>query len=230
MPAWQIDPQEYLKRLNLDRDDFSRRLKLPDVDNIARIIPLRDLKVIKSLIPISSDMVLYLLRQIKTLEGQMPFTNIKIQLVRIDPRHLKIGQKFVYRENYQNILESVPGIFQQFMVTAGGLGDLGAYFAFGLNGDDRYSMACYLPPIVEKQNNHLVIMDGIHRDYIAKQAGLALNVILVEGVSLPFPCGMRDWSDITIISSADKPKDLKDRYFDLKKELFRDLKHLGIDG
>lgn len=230
MPAWQIDPQEYMKRLNLDREDFRKRLNLPDVDNITKIIPLRDLRVINSLLPISSEMVLYLLRQIRTLEGQMPFRNIMIQMVRMDPRHLKIGQRFVYRENYQKILESVPEIFSQFMVTAGGLGDLGAYFVFGLNGDDRYSMACYLPPIVEKQGSDLVIMDGIHRNYIAKQAGLALNVMLVEGVNLPFPCGMRDWSEITIIPLADKPKDLNERYFDLNKGLFRDLKYLGIDG
>lgn len=230
MPAWQIDPQEYLKRLNLGREDFRRRLKLPDIDSVSKIIPLRDLKVINSLIPISSEMVLYLLRQIRTLDGQMPFQNIGIQMTRMDPRHLKIGQKFVYRENYQKILESVPEVFRQFMVTAGGLGDLGAYFAFGLNGDEKYSMACYLPPVVEKQGSDLVIMDGIHRNYIAKQAGLALNVILVDGVDLPFPCGMRGWSDIVVLPLADKPKDLNERYFNLNKSLFRDLKYLGIDG
>jgi hypothetical protein len=230
MPAWQIDPQEYLKRLKLGREDFKKRLKLPDIDSVAKIIPLRDLKVITSLIPIDTELVLYLLRQIRTLDCQMPFRDIDIQMVRIDPRHLKIGQKFVYRENYQKILESVPEVFRQFMVTAGGLGDLGAYFAFGLNGDDRYAMACYLPPVVEKQDRELVIMDGIHRNYIAKQAGLAINVILVEGVSLPFPCGMRDWREITVLPLADKPKDLNDRYFDLNKGLFRDLKYLGVDG
>lgn len=230
MPAWQIDPQEYLKRLNLKQEEFRQRLKLPDVDSITKIIPLRDLKVIQSLIPIDFKMVLYLLRKIRTFDGQTPFSNICIQMVRIDPRHLKIGQRFVYRENYQKLLEEVPDTFRQFMVTAGGLGDLGAYFVFGLNGDDRYSMACYLPPIVEKQTSDMVIMDGIHRNYIAKQAGLAVNAILVESIDLPFPCGIRDWSAISVIPLQDKPKELKDRYFDLNKELFRDLKYLGIDG
>ena len=230
MPAWQIDAQEYLKRLNLRPEEFRKRLKLPDIEGMTKIIPLRDLVSIHSLIPVSSDMVLYLLRQIRTLDSRMPFGNIKTQMVRMDPRQLKIGQKFVYRENYQKILEGVPDIFRQFMVTAGGLGDLGAYFVFGLNGDDRYAMACYLPPIVEKQGTELVIMDGIHRNYIAKQAGLAVNAILVEGVELPFPCGIHDWSDITVIPLAEKPKELAERYFDLNKGLFRDLKYLGIDG
>ncbi len=73
-------------------------------------------------------------------------------------------------------------------------------------------------------------MDGIHRNYIAKQAGLAINAILVNSVSLPFPCDPRNWSEIQVISLADKPKDINERYFELQKELFRDLKYLGIDG
>ena len=40
MPAWQIDPQEYLKRLNLKREEFERRLRLPDIESISRIISL----------------------------------------------------------------------------------------------------------------------------------------------------------------------------------------------
>ena len=230
MAQWQIDPHEYLKSLNLKQEEFKRRLKLPKIDEITKIIPLRDLKMIQSLIPIELELVLYLLRKIRTLDGQMPFGGINIQMVRIDPRHLKIGQKFVYRENYQRLLEEVPDIFRQFMVTAGGLGDLGAYFVFGLNGDDHYSMACYLPPVTEKHGSDLVIMDGIHRNYIAKQSGLAINVILVENVVLPFPCGVRCWLDVRVIPLAEKPKALEERYFDLNKGLFRDLKYLGIDG
>lgn len=230
MAQWQIDPQEYLKRLNLKREEFRERLRLPDIDGISKIIPLRDLKVIQSLIPIESELVVYLLRQIKTLDGRMPFRNIKVQMFRADPRQLKVGQKFVYRENYQKLLEGVPDIFRRFMVTPGGLGDLGAYFVFGLNGDNHYSMACYLPPVVEKHGGDQIIMDGIHRNYITMQAGLAANSILVEGVDLPFPCGIRDWSEVTVIPLADKPKDLSGRYFELNKGLFRDLKYLGVDG
>lgn len=230
MAQWQIEPGEYLQRLKLGQDEFRERLHLPDLASITKIIPLRDIRVIQSLVPIDADMVLHLLQHVRTLDGRTPFSDIKVQMVRVDPRHLKIGQKFVYRENYQKLLESVPDIFRKFMVTAGGLGDLGAYFVFGLNGDDRYSMACYLPPVVEKQGSEIVIMDGIHRNYIAKQAGLAVNAILVQGAGLPFPCGIRDWSEVTVIPLADKPKELAERYFDLHRGLFRDLKYLGIDG
>ncbi len=230
MAQWQIEPGEYLQRLKLGQDEFRERLHLPDLASITKIIPLRDLKVVQSMIPIDAELVLYLLRQVKTKNGQTPFRHIRIQMFRPDPRQLKVGQKFVYRENYQKILEGMPNVFRKFMVTAGGLGDLGAYFVFGLNGDDKYSMACYLPPVVEKHDSDLVIMDGIHRNYIAMQAGPSANGILIEGVELPFPCGVRDWSEVSVIPLADKPKNLNERYFDLNEGLFRDLKYLGIDG
>ena len=76
----------------------------------------------------------------------------------------------------------------------------------------------------------MVIMDGIHRNYIAKQTGHALNAILVDDIILPFPCAAKDWSEIQVIPLNQKPKDINERYFDLQQGLFRDLKYLGIDG
>lgn len=230
MPQWQIAPDEYLKRLHLNRDEFRQRLRLPRVDEIAKIVPLRDIKRIESLIPIDRNLLLHLLRQINTLDGRPVFSKASLSLVKIDPRQLKIGQKYVYRENYQRLMEDASDIFHTFAASAGGLCDMGAYFVFGRNGNDDYAMACYLPPIVETHGRDLVIMDGIHRNYIAKQTGAAFTVILVEPSDLPFPCSVRNWDEISVISLADKPKDLGDRYFDLQKDLFRDLKYLGIDG
>jgi len=230
MHEWQIDPQEYLERLGLNLGQFKRELHLPRVEDVRKIIPLRDVHTILSLIPINLELLKYLIRRINTLDGQSPFKVAEVQIVKIDPRHLKIGQQFVYRENYQKLLEEVPDIFGKFVVNPGGLGDLGGYFVFGYNGSDTYSLACYVPPIIERHQSELIVMDGIHRNYIAKQSGMAINAILVNNVSLPFPCGPRDWSDIKVIPLAEKPKDINERYFDLKKELFRDLKYLGIDG
>ena len=151
-------------------------------------------------------------------------------MIRVDPRHLKIGQKFAYRENYLGLIEEVPDIFRRFAISPGGLGDLGAYFVFGLNGNNECALACYIPPIIEKHGSSLVVMDGIHRNYIAKQTGVAINTILIENVSIPFPCGLRNWDEVKIISLKDKPKDINERYFNLNKNSFRDLKYLGIDG
>lgn len=229
-PEWQIETEEYLKRVNLRPEMFEKQLKLPNLNAITKILPLRNIKEIRSLIPITQDMLLYLLRQMKTLDNRPVFPDAAIQMVKIDPHHLKIGQKFVYRENYQKILEEVPDIFNHFLISAGGLGDLGAYFIFGFDENNSYSMACYTPPFIERHGSNLIIMDGIHRDYIAKQSGLTLNAILIDNVALPFPCAAKDWSEIKVISLDDKPKNIEERFFDLKKGLFRDLKYLGIDG
>lgn len=110
------------------------------------------------------------------------------------------------------------------------IGALGAYFVFGGDQNSVPSLACYLPPIVERHGKHVVIMDGIHRNYIAKQFWPSINVIFVENISIPFPCGMREWEELQVIGLNQKPADINERYFDLTKELFRDLKYLGIDG
>ncbi|MBI5732747.1 hypothetical protein HY967_02180 [Candidatus Jorgensenbacteria bacterium] len=227
---WQIDISKYLERLEINQEELSLRLRLPEVKAVNQVIPLRDIIDIDSIMPLHKNWIHHIVRHITTLDGQHPFTKAKFQMVKVDPRHLKIGQRFVYRENYQALLEMVPNVFHEFLVTNGGLSDLGAYFVFGRDENDIYSLATYLPPLIELHGSNLVIMDGIHRNYIAKQMGTTLNAILLTEIDIPFPCGPRDWSEIEIISLEDKPKDINNRYFDLNKDLFRDLKYLGIDG
>ncbi len=230
MPKWQIDGKVYFDRLNLSAGEFRGKLHLPDVAKVKKVIPLKDMGRIDSLIPTTLEMVTFLIRRIRTVGGDRPFSDADIRMVKMDPRQLKIGQRYVYREKYQGLLEEVPDIFHKFSVTNGGLADLAAYFVFGLDGRGDYSMACYMPPMVEKHGPDIVIMDGIHRNYLLRQSGMTLNVILIEGVTVPFPCGMREWDDVKVIPSCCKPAELGMRYFELKQELFRDLKYLGIDG
>lgn len=227
---WQIEPDEYLKRLDLSIKIFEKELRLPKVSEITKIIPLREINRVESIVPINSDLLLYLIRRIKTLDGQMPFVNASLKLTFLNPNQPKIGQRYVYRENYQQLLENVSEIFYNFLGEWGGLGNLGAYFVFGLNGDNKYSMACYIPPIVEIHSSKPLIMDGIHRNYIARQTGLTIKALIVKDIAVPFPCSPRSWKEISVIPLCDKPKSLEDRYFDLQKNLFRDLKYLGIDG
>ena len=230
MAQWQIDSEEYLKRLGLGREDFEKQLKLPRVDDVKKIIPLREIKVVKSIIPINSELLLYLIRRIPTLDGQLPFRHATIRQVVVNPGQLKIGQKYVYRENYQSLLENINDLFHDFLGEWGRLSHLGAFFIFGLNRDNNYSMACYIPPIIEVHRSKSLIMDGIHRNYIGRQAGVDINGLIVKGVEIPFPCSPRSWGEIKVIPLSEKPKALEDRYFDLNKSLFRDLKYLGIDG
>lgn len=230
MPEWKIDREEYFSRLDISVQEFKNELRLPAIDALRNIVPLRDLTCVDSLIPISFDFLAHLIRRIKTLDGRSPFTKARITMANIDPRMLKIGQQFVYREIYQSLIEEAAGIFQRFCVASNGLGDVGAYFAFGSNGENAYAMACYLPPIVECHAGNLVVMDGIHRNYISRQTGKTQNAVFVDTIAEPFPCGMRGWEDVCVIPLSKKPARTEDRYFELEQGLFRDLKYLGIDG
>lgn len=230
MPEWTIASQEYFVRLGLAPESFRQRLRLPKVEDVRQIIPLRDMRSIESLTPIPMEFLVYLLHHIRTVDNAFPFADSRIRILRMDPRLLKIGQRFVYRENYQGILEQMSAIFQEFAVTNGGVSDLGAYFVFGKDAASAYCMACYLPPIIEKHGPDLVVMDGIHRNWSAMQTGANPFVILIEDVAVPFPCTAHEWSDIQVISLSAKPKDIEKRYFGIAPKYFRDLKFLGIDG
>ena len=229
LPEWEISFEEYLGRVGANRDEFSRNLRLPDVARVQKVLPLRDMAKIQSLIPLRYKLLATLIKNITTLDGQKPFANARIQLLKVDPNHCNIGQRFVYRENYVKLLEELGHLFKKFVV-APGIVELGAYMAFGIDRSDAYAMAYYIPPIIEKHDGQIVIMDGIHRNFIAKQIGSPINAIVVENVAIPFPCSLHSWNEIEVISLAQKPKDINLRYFDLQQQLFRDLKYLGIDG
>ncbi|MEK9186059.1 MAG: hypothetical protein AAB885_00550 [Patescibacteria group bacterium] len=229
-PEWQIDFPEYLERLHLTERHFRKRLRLPMIGQVKKVLPLRELKEIHSVIPASQELLGYLIANIKTLSGELPFAKAKIEMLKLDPQQLRIGQKFAYRENYVQLLEELSDIFRQKYAINSGAANLGAFLIFGEDADGVSALAYYLPPIVEQHKDELVIMDGIHRNYITLQVGTTITAILVRNIQTPFPCSGHNWQEIRVISLNEKPADIRDRYFDLHKELFRDLKYLGIDG
>ncbi len=226
-PEWEIPADDFWTRFSPDR--FNHGLRLPNLNTVQVILPLRDMKEVESIVPMRRNTLAYFISRITTLDGQPVFADNEIEMLKLDPRLLKIGQKFAYRENYVYLLESVTDIFDEFMIT-GGLGELGAFFAFGRDENERKCMALYIPPIIEQHGADLVIMDGIHRDYIIKNTGMVINAVVVKNVTTPFPCSFHTWDELVVISLNEKPKDINERYFDLRKNLFRDLKFLGIDG
>lgn len=232
---WQINFEDYLKRLNCSSRKWKQELLLPHTEKVKKIVPLRTLAKIESIMPISKRLLLHTIRQIQTFDGEYPFKNADIKMLRIDPEQLLVGQKYIYRENYSHILENLSRtVFSNFCVTDT-LSNLGAYFVFGYDTsnnsqDEELCLALYIPPLIEKHNLHLVIMDGIHRNYLIKQVGTTINSILIENVEVAFPCSVESWQKTKVISLKEKPLNLEDRYFKMNKNLFRDLKHLGIDG
>ncbi len=229
MPEWEISFKDYLRRMRCTPKLFENKLNLPRINDVKKVLPLRNLKNIDSIVPIKKEFLLTIIKKIKTIDGQSPFKDSVIKMIKIDSSHLKVGQKFVYRENYQSMLENLSNIFSDFSIPSG-ICDLGAYMVFGKDKNRNYCLSYYIPPIIEKHGSDLVIMDGIHRNFINKQVGSTPSVILVENINVPFPCSLHSWDDIKIISLKHKPKDINKRYFDLNAFRFRDLKYLGIDG
>lgn len=228
-PKWEIEKEEFLRRLDCTERKFREELCLPDFKKVEKVVPLRYIEKADAAVHFTRDMVARILSHTKTLGGAPVFSRSKFHFCKVDPNNLKTGQRFVYREKYQNLLENLPDLFGKF-ATARGINDLEAHFIFGRDKRGFAAIACYIPPIIELCGNDLVIMDGIHRNYISKQMGTAMNAILVFETDAPFPCSARPWEETRVIALKDKPPELENRYFDLNAELFRDLKYLGIDG
>lgn len=231
MPEWQLKPDEYFARISRSPHEFEQALRLPRVERVTKIIPLKELREVESVVHIPHDLLIHIVRNIRTLDGQLPFKSARIAMRHIDPSSLSVGQRFCYRENYVSLLEEVPHLLNGLLTMNGGIADFGPHFIFGKDITRSYAMACYLPPLVELHEGRPVIMDGIHRNWISKQTGgISPFEIIISDISVPFPCGIHPWEDLRVISLTEKPKDIHERYFDLTKSLFRDLKYLGIDG
>ena len=226
---WEIGKAEFFRRLNFTEREFEARLALPDLKAVGKVIPLRNMEHIESIAPLSQALLLEIIRKIRTVDGQLPFKNSKICLGRVDARQLKIGQKFIYREKYQGLLENLPEIINRFAI-ADGLSDLGAYLFFGTDNEGKYAMSFYIPPMIEQHDSEFTIMDGVNRNYLNKQTSPSAMAIIIKNISVEFPCALHNWNEIQVISLAQKPENINDRYFELKENLFRDLKFLGIDG
>jgi hypothetical protein len=216
---------EFLKRVELSRDDFG----FPDIRNIREVVALRELRRVLSVNSMPISYLEKLLSRI-TIKGNPDirvYANRPLRLLRVDPTHVKVGQTFIERQNYISILEDFPRLFDQFAISRG-IAKLTALIVIGEDKEGHIVLAHYLPPIIESHGGKLILMDGMHRNFIVKNIGTTIESIVIEDVEIPFPCSTHDWDSIKILD--EKPKDVKDRFFDLKPELFRDVKSLGIDG
>lgn len=233
-PEWQMDFEEYLDHLKLTERRLRDRFQLPVVGGVKKVLPLKDLREVRSILPLSHEFLREMLIKVKTQDNQLPFAEATFCIRHVDPRELKLGQRFVYRENYVALLEELPQLFVNTFAVASSITAMGAFSVFGRGPDSEPAMAFYLPPIVEKHRlesgEELVIMDGMHRNFLTRQFGATIAAIVAKNVTIPFPCACKEWSAVTAISLADKPADINERYFGLRKNLFRDLKYLGIDG
>lgn len=218
----------------IDLGDFEKRTGIARQDvtlwgGAGRIVSLRDLVRIEDIKVMPTGYLERLLHSV-TLVGDpsvRPFAGCKIRRMQFDPKQVAIGQTFVERKKCMTWLENdVDKLFQGFDIPAGPLHKR-SMIILGRTASDEQAIAHYLPPIVERHGNMHVFMDGIHRSFFALRAHPSLEAIKISDVHVPFPADFQSWKDIATVD--DKPPKAE-RFFNLKPELFRDLKHIGIDG
>lgn len=214
----------------LEKTEFNLTdLDTIDPSSIQFVIGLRNMKEIISINAMSKDYLNRLLLRVGTTGSfnEKVYENAKINFAKIDPHTLRLGQKFVYRKNYTAILENFPCLFGDFHISRG-ISKLTAFIIFGKDENGNFAMAHYLPPIIEIHEGHSILLDGVHRNFIVKNSGTTIEAIIIQNVKTHFPCASQKWDEVLVIDH--KPEKIEDRYFDLKPELFRDLKSIGIDG
>lgn len=196
---------------------------------VKQVISLKDMQKIVALSVMPKEYIWKLLSSI-TLVGSPKikvYVGSRVSLMKFDPAQLLLGQKYIYRNKYIAIFENFNSLFKDFLVT-NGISKLVPHIVLGEDKNGEFSMAHYLTPIVERHNSELILMDGIHRNFIVKRAGTTIESIFLDDVRVPFPCNVKSWDETELVDH--KPERQEDRFFDLRPELFRNLETVGIDG
>ncbi len=154
------------------------------------------------------------------------YKDCQVEVVRMDPRQLSVGQRFVQRDKCQRLAVEFQKIFAGYYVEASA-GDFLPLIIRGKSVQGVAVIAHYMPPIVEDNGSVSCVIDGIHRNYNHMAANKSVLSIVIRGVETPVPFSVHSWKDVKLVDEK-PPKD--QRFFDLQPHLFRDMKMMGIDG
>jgi len=192
------------------------------------IVPLREIVSIDDISVFKVEVLNALVRNIplRSPEGIVyPYADARIQQFRTEPGGLYVGQTFVLDAKVLSIMHNLRGCFESHCMP--GLSKMGPVQVYGVTKSGDRAIAIYVPPIVEKHGDHSVILDGIHRSYICRSGGTTITAIHVSNVGAPLPFDPIQWSSVNMVHA--KPP-IEERYVNLRRELFRDLTTVGIDG
>lgn len=216
----------------IELGEFERRTGVPAKElawsEADRIVSPRQIVRVRNVMVMPSEYLAKLITSIP-LAGdahRRPYADCRIDRYRLDPRMSKIGQTFVENAKILALHGEFHAFFEGFDLPYG-VAKKGAYLIAGETAEGERALAQYVPPIVEQIGNRHAVLDGIHRFSYTKGAGTTLEIIKITDPKVPFPCDLHKWSAIKAVD-AKPPK--AERFFNLKPELFRDLKFVGIDG
>ncbi|MDA2922405.1 hypothetical protein MYX07_04030 [Patescibacteria group bacterium AH-259-L07] len=227
----EMDPipvQQFLDRTRIDlyQTGFNKW------DKIVNVVAPRDLQTIITVENMSMEYLISLLSNITLLgnKNEKIYAHAKINPRRTDLDTLSLGQRFIYRDHYTAIMESMCSLFSGSTTIPRGISNWTPYIIIGIDFDNQYVLAHYVPPMVEVHGNKFILLDGVHRCFITKQTNSTTESVVIERVKIPFPCETKSWKELQIIDKKPEKVDVTKRHFDLKVELFRDLRGIGIDG
>lgn len=226
----EMDPipvQQFLDRTGIDlyQTGFNKW------DKIANVVAPRDLKTIITVEDMSMKYLISLLSNITLLgnKNEKIYADAKINLRRIDLDMLSFGQRFIYRDHYTAIMENLCSLFFGSTMPRG-ISNWTPCKIIGIDFDNQYVLAHYVPPIIEVHDNKFILLDGVHRCFITKQTNSNIESVVIERVKIPFPCKTKSWEELKVIDKKPEKVDVSKRHFNLNVELFRDLRGIGIDG
>lgn len=220
----QLALPTFQERIGMTMQDLPQSWKR--VKLVTSLRCLRDIEDVRSMPVDYLEQLLWHVRLFGNEEVRV-YEGCSFSIARLDPNRVQVGQTFVERSKYQALIEGFHGIFQKFCMVEGVSG-LGAYMVLGTDVSGVRSLAHYVPPIVEINGNPKgQLLDGLHRFFLARALGTTSESVVIENACQPFPCELRDWEDVSVVSA--KPREDK-RFFRLRRDMFRDVKYVGIDG
>jgi len=217
-----IPLDEFIDRTRVPREELDRGFSAASV-----VVSLRDLKEVLSIQMMTNTYLMQLLRSV-TLAGDPScrlYEGCSVKFIRTDAGNLKVGQTFVQKTKVLASLLDFFEKFHEFSIT--GYAKLKAFIALGTTKESDLGIAHYVPPIIESFPTGTVLMDGLHRCFAARGVGTTIETVKIYRPKASFPCTPNAWESVRMVDEK-PPKE--ERFFDLKPELFRDLKGVGIDG
>jgi hypothetical protein len=201
---------------------------VPHWGEARRIVSLRDIVKVESVQAMSREYLWRLIDNVSLIgdPSVKPYAGCRSQILRMDPHGVLVAQTFVERPKYLRILENVSGFFGDFCMTRG-IAKLNACIVLGRDAAGEQAIGHYLPPIVEEHEGRMHLLDGTHRNFLVKSVGTTIETIVIRKVKTPFPCVPQQWKTVR---GVDEKPPVAERFEDLRPELFRDVKSIGIDG
>ena len=201
-----------------------------DLSGYNTVVSPRALEQIDDILLFKTEIFERLLRRIPLRTDSnnkiFPYEYAEIRTFGREPKGCEIGQTFVTQQKVLAIMRDLEGrVFSGFQ--SNGLSQMNPVMIYGKDKECRKLIAFYIPPIIEIYEQKAVLIDGMNRSYICKSAGATLNAVHISNVSTPLPFEPIYWKDVSLV--IEKPP-IEQRYKNLRKEFFRDLSSIGIDG